>query len=74
MITCIHTGHTPATDHADMEERAHRARTIARALRHDLDKNPPADDQVRADAEARCQRYGDEAAAYEVSLRRARGY
>lgn len=71
---CISTGFTPATDHADMTERAHRARCIARALRHDLDNNPPADVQVRADAEARCKRYSAEAAAHEVALRLARGY
>lgn len=73
-MTCINTGHTAATDHQDLVERAHRARNIARALRHDLDNNPPTDARVRADAEARCARYGDEAAAYEVTLRRARGY
>jgi hypothetical protein len=68
------TGYTPATDHETLEERAHRARRIARVLRHDLDRNPPADLTVRAAAEARCRRYGDEAAAFEVALKIARGW
>ena len=68
------TGVMPATEHVDMEERAHRARRIARVLRHDLDTNPPKDQAVRDEAEARYQRYAAEAAAYEVSLKQARGY
>lgn len=73
-MTCVNTGHTMATHHQDLVERAHRARTIARALRHDLDNNPPADAAVRVAAEERCTRYGAEAAAYEVELKKARGY
>lgn len=61
-------------EYQELAERAHRARTIARALRHDLDNHPPADAAVRAEAEARCRRYAAEAAAFEVALKRARGY
>ncbi len=74
MMTCIHAGHMPPTAHMDMEARAFRARSIARALRHDLDNHPPKDERVRQEAEARCARYGAEAAAHEVALRLARGY
>jgi hypothetical protein len=68
------TGHTPVTDHVTLEERAHRARRIARVLRHDIDNNPPKDIRVLADAEARYRRFAAEAAAYEVELKKARGY
>lgn len=62
------------SDQLDLDSRACRARAIARALRHDLDNNPPADAQVRAAAEARCKKYGAEAAAFEIALKHARGY
>lgn len=62
------------SDHLELDERAHRARAIARALRHDLDNNPPADARVSKEAELRYRRYGDEAAAFEVELKRVRGY
>lgn len=62
------------SDQLDLDSRACRARAIARALRHDLDNHPPVDAQVRAAAEARCKKYGDEAACYEVALRLARGW
>lgn len=61
-------------DQLDLSERAHRARAIARVLRHDLDQNPPADARVREEAEARYQRYAAEAAAFEIELKRRRGY
>lgn len=71
---CNHTGFILSTLVTDKEDCAYRMRNIARALRHDLDNNPPKDERVREEAEARYQRYADRAAAYEVELKKARGY
>lgn len=49
------------TEIADLQERAERARQIARVLRHDIVKNPPEDDGVLRRAVARVEQYENDA-------------